>query len=47
MIKRNFKLQLAKFKKTTYVGLEMPHFTDPMDMRTQTSAPLAISLACG
>jgi len=46
MIKKNFKLQLANLKKSTYVGLEMPHFNDPMDVSTYTT-PLAISLACG
>jgi hypothetical protein len=44
--KKNFKLQLAKTKKVTYVGLEMPCFADPMDVSTY-STPLAIYLACG
>jgi hypothetical protein len=45
-VKKKFKLQLAKIKATTYIGLEMPNFTDPMDIGTYTT-PLAISLACG
>src|SRR5208337_4881861 len=46
LVKRNFKLHLAKPKKVTYVGLEMPCFADPMDVSTY-STPLAIFLACG
>lgn len=43
---KSFKLQLAKTRKTTYVGLEMQCFADTTDGSTY-SAPLPIKLACG